>query len=177
MKPMRIAYLVNQYPKVSHSFIRREIAALERRGFEITRIALRGWDAALPDEEDLAERQRTKYVLKDGALPLLGALLSLLLTRPIQLLQALALTLRMGHRAERPLNVHLVYLAEACRIIRWLRSSDIQHLHAHFGTNSAEVAMLVHVLGGPRWSFTVHGPEEFDKPQFIGLAEKIQRAA
>jgi len=24
-----IAYLVNQYPKVSHSFIRREIAALE----------------------------------------------------------------------------------------------------------------------------------------------------
>ena len=53
----------------------------------------------------------------------------------------------------------------------------MQHLHAHFGTNSAEVAMLVHVLGGPRWSFTVHGPEEFDKPEFIGLAEKIRRAA
>ena len=29
----RIAYLVNQYPKVSHSFIRREILALERQGF------------------------------------------------------------------------------------------------------------------------------------------------
>ena len=29
---MRIAYLVNQYPKVSHIFIRREILALERRG-------------------------------------------------------------------------------------------------------------------------------------------------
>jgi colanic acid/amylovoran biosynthesis glycosyltransferase len=97
--------------------------------------------------------------------------------RPVRLLQALALTLRMGRRAERPLPVHLVYLAEACRITGWLRSSDIQHLHAHFGTNSAEVAMLVHVLGGPRWSFTVHGPEEFDKPQFIGLAEKIKRAA
>ena len=177
MKPMRIAYLVNQYPKVSHSFIRREILALERRGFEITRIALRGWDAALPDEEDQAERHRTRYVLKDGALPLLGAFLALLLTRPVRLLQALALTLQMGRRAERPLPVHLVYLAEACRIIRWLRSSDIQHLHAHFGTNSAEVAMLVHALGGPRWSFTAHGPEEFDKPQFIGLAEKIRRAA
>ena len=177
MKPMRIAYLVNQYPKVSHSFIRREILALERRGFDITRIALRGWDAALPDEEDLAERQRTLYVLKDGALPLVGAFLALLLTRPVRLLQALALTLQMGRHAERPLPVHLVYLAEACRIVRWLGSSDIQHLHAHFGTNSAEVAMLVHVLGGPRWSFTAHGPEEFDKPQFIGLAEKIQRAA
>ena len=29
---MRIAYLVNQYPIVSHVFIRREILALERRG-------------------------------------------------------------------------------------------------------------------------------------------------
>lgn len=29
---MRIAYFINQYPKVSHSFIRREILALERQG-------------------------------------------------------------------------------------------------------------------------------------------------
>src|SRR5207302_3364122 len=112
-----------------------------------------------------------------GAFPLLGSLLSLLLTRPIHLLQALALTLRMGHRTERPLNVHLVYLAEACRITRWLRSSGIQHLHAHFGTNSAEVAMLVHVLGGPQWSFTVHGPEEFDKARLISLGEKVRHCA
>jgi glycosyltransferase involved in cell wall biosynthesis len=53
----------------------------------------------------------------------------------------------------------------------------VQHLHAHFGTNAAAVAMLTHSLGGPPWSFTVHGPEEFDKPQFIGMAEKIQRCA
>ena len=83
----------------------------------------------------------------------------------------------MGRRAERPFPIHLVYLAEACRVVRWLRSADVQHLHAHFGTNSAEVAMLVNVLGGPPWSFTAHGPEEFDKAQFIGLAEKIRRAA
>ena len=67
---------------------------------------------------------------------------------------------------------HLVYLAEACRIETWLRKAGVQHLHAHFGTNGAEVAMLVHALGGPNWSFTVHGPEEFDKPQFLGLGEK-----
>jgi glycosyltransferase involved in cell wall biosynthesis len=37
--------------------------------------------------------------------------------------------------------------------------------------------MLVHVLGGPEWSFTVHGPEEFDKAPLIGLAEKIRRCS
>jgi colanic acid/amylovoran biosynthesis glycosyltransferase len=174
---MRIAYLINQYPKVSHSFIRREILALERCGFEITRISLRGWDNDLVDDEDRAERLRTRYVLKDGTLPLLGALLILVVTRPLRLFRTLVLTVKMGRHADRPLPVHLVYLAEACRIVRWLHASDVRHLHAHFGTNSAEVAMLVHALGGPRWSFTVHGPEEFDKPQFIGLAEKIRRAA
>src|SRR5262249_34080488 len=50
-----------------------------------------------------------------------------------------------------------------------------RHLHAHFGTNSAEVAMLLHALGGPRWSFTVHGPEEFDRGARIGLAEKMRQ--
>ena len=174
---MHVAYLVNQYPLVSHTFIRREILALERCGVEVTRLALRGWDTALPDEDDQLERKLTRYVLKDGALALVGALLATMWTRPVRLARALALSWRMGRRAERPLPVHLVYLAEACRIAWWLRSLDVQHLHAHFGTNSAEVAMLVHVLGGPRWSFTAHGPEEFDKAQFIGLAEKIQRAA
>lgn len=47
----------------------------------------------------------------------------------------------------------------------------------HFGTNSTEVVMLANALGGPTYSFTVHGPEEFDKPQFIHLGEKVRRAA
>jgi len=71
----------------------------------------------------------------------------------------------------------LIYLAEACRIVLWMHTFNSSHLHAHFGTNSAEVAMLAHALGGPPYSFTVHGPEEFDKPQFIGLGEKIRRSA
>ncbi len=62
-------------------------------------------------------------------------------------------------------------------MLPWLNDFGAQHLHAHFGTNSAEVAMLAHALGGPRFSFTVHGPEEFDKPQFIHLGEKMRRAA
>ena len=58
--PVRIAYLIDQYPKISHSFIRREILALEQLGFEIMRISLRGWDLELVDEED--QRERTRYL-------------------------------------------------------------------------------------------------------------------
>ena len=173
----RIAYLVNQYPKVSHSFIRREILALESRGFEVQRIALRGWDDALADPGDREERRRTRYVLRAGVLALLIDVVFAFLKKPIQFLAALALALRMAWHAERPLPYHLAYLAEACRVAAWLRQSGALHLHAHFGTNSAEVAMLAHALGGPAYSFTVHGPEEFDAPRCLGIAEKVRRSA
>ena len=48
-----VAYLVNQYPKVSHTFIRREIQALERLGITVERIALRGWDAEVADKQEI----------------------------------------------------------------------------------------------------------------------------
>ncbi len=174
---MKIAYFVNQYPAVSLSFIRREILALERQGAEVLRIALRGWDLDLADDQDLTERSKTSYVLNKGPLPLVTALFQTAFTRPLKFLRALKYVVKFSFRADRPLPVHLIYLAEACRILPWLVKSEIQHIHAHFGTNSAEVVMLTHLLGGPSYSFTVHGPEEFDKTTFIYLKEKIHHAA
>lgn len=173
---MRVAYLINQYPKVSHAFIRREILALERQGLEVLRIAMRGWDGDLVDADDLRERERTRYILQGGIIPTLLALLQIALKQPVRFLSALALALRMSRHADRPWPYHLFYLAEAARILPWMKDFGARHVHAHFGTNSAEVAMLANALGGPPYSFTVHGPEEFDKPVAIGLAEKIRRA-
>lgn len=174
---MRVAYFINQYPKVSHSFIRREILALERQGVEVQRIALRGKYDELVDEADLRERTKTQYVLEGNVLVLLASLISVLCFRPLRFFSALKLALAMGWRAERPLLYHLIYLVEACQVFVWLQSFGAQHVHAHFGSNSAEVVMLAHALGGPPYSFTVHGPEEFDKPQAVKLVEKISRAA
>jgi colanic acid/amylovoran biosynthesis glycosyltransferase len=174
---MKIAYLVNEYPKVSHSFIRREIHALERQGFEVLRIAMRGWDSPLVDDGDIDERGRTRYVLKDGLASLLLSSLRMLVASPIRFFQTFLLTLRMGRRADRPWPLHLMYLAEACCIVPWLHDSGALHVHAHFGTNPAEVAMLASALSGLPYSFTVHGPEEFDKPEFLHIGEKIRRSA
>jgi glycosyltransferase involved in cell wall biosynthesis len=172
---MRIAYLAPEYPAVSHSFVRREIQALERRNIEIVRFSLRGWNAELVDKQDLRERERTRYVLRGGIFPLSLAVLHMLFTRPMRFLRALMLTIRIGRSSDRALPLHLIYLAEACRMVPWLRG--IPHLHAHFGTNAAEVAMLAEVLGGPRWSFTSHGTVDADLAQLVGLPEKLRRCA
>ena len=174
---MRIAYLTSLYPKVSHSFIRREIHALESLGLEVDRISIRGWDEPLADAEDIAERQLTRYVLQQSATQLVGAVVASVFGSPRRFWGALRMALGMAWPSDRSLPYHLIYLLEACCISRWLQERQVQHLHAHFGTNPAEVAMLVHALCGVPYSFTVHGPDEFDRPQFARLRDKARHAA
>lgn len=173
---MKIAYLVNQYPKVSHTFIRTEILALEEMGIAVERIAMRGWDAELVDPLDKQERRRTRYVLKGGAAGILAAIAIAFLTRPARFFRALATAWRLSRGGERGLLIHLIYLAEACLVLRWVSQDNVTHVHAHFGSNAAAVAMLVRKLGGPPYSFTIHGSEEFDKPYQWKLREKIADA-
>ena len=174
---MTIAYLVNQYPKVSHSFIRREIAGIEACGIQVARFSIRSCGSELVDEEDKRELEKTRFVLGIGKVGLLFALLRVAITRPIRFLSALWLMLQVGRKSERGVLRHLAYLAEACVLLGWFSELGIAHVHAHFGTNSTTVAMLCRALGGPPYSFTVHGPEEFDKAEAIALTEKIKRAA
>src|SRR5262249_39430712 len=99
------------------------------------------------------------------------------LSRPFRWFRALVVTLRMGRHSRGGMMRHLAYLAEACLLLRWLRRFRVQHLHAHFGTNSAAVALLTRRLRGPTYSFTIHGPAEFDQPENLSLRMKIERAA
>lgn len=173
----RIAYFTNQYPKVSHSFIRREILALERLGAVIDRYAIRGWDDdSLVDPDDIAEKAKTRFTLQNGLVSLLLGALAQMIAAPGPFCRALGLAIAFSRRAMRPWPYHLIYLAHACRLKRWLDETPADHLHIHFGTNSAEVGALLRALGGPPFSFTVHGPDEFDEAKFLHLDKKAAAA-
>lgn len=174
---MRIAYLVNQYPKISHSFIRREIAALERQGLEIERFSVRRTTEPLADERDVHEAKCTRVLLDGGYFGLARAALRTACTRPVRTARALALAYALGRRSRRGLSFHAIYLAEACVLLRAVERAQVRHVHAHFGTNSATVAALCHALGGPTYSFTFHGPEFFEFPDHDPLGLKVARAA
>jgi glycosyltransferase involved in cell wall biosynthesis len=171
--PIHAAYLINLYPSVSHSFIRREILAMERCGVIVDRIAIRGWAEKLVDPDDFAELQRTRFILRRGIGPLLTAVLRTAVGRPRLFLSSLSTAIGMARPSDRGILHHLVYFAQACVVREWLAESGATHLHAHFGTNSAEVAMIARLLGGPPYSFTVHGYEEFHKGDRLGLDKKI----
>ena len=173
---MRVAYLLNQYPKISHTFIRREILALEEKGFEIARIAIRGHETESLDASDALEFKKTRYILKASWAEMAASVGGAFLRSPGRFCRELLSTVKLGLRSDGGPFKHLAYLVEACVLERWLRESGVTHVHAHFGTNAATVAMLCKRLGGPSYSFTVHGPEEFDRPRTLALAEKTQGA-
>lgn len=173
---MRIAYLVNQYPMASLTFIRREIAALEAMGHEVRRFALRPWREQLVDDKDIHEARATRYATAVGLTGLLLTFLVVALKRPGRLLSAMRLSWKLVARSDRSVFRHMAYLAEACVLSEWLRKDSTDHLHAHFATNSAEVAMLASALGGPPYSFMIHGPEDFDRAERLSLDLKVGNA-
>lgn len=174
---MRIAYLINQYPTISHTFIRNEISALERQGFTVIRFSVRGWDCELRDQVDLEERSKTTYLLKNGALGPVLALAKSFLFSPLRTIKALVRTIKLSIGSDRQLAYHLMYLGQACMLRDRMQQQQTTHVHAHFGTNAAEVAMLTTELGSGTFSFTVHGSEEFDKPYQLKLHDKIKAAS
>lgn len=116
-------------------------------------------------------------LLDAGWASLLHATLAVALRRPARFMRTAFVALTAGFASSRGVARHLVYVAEACLLLRWLARDGIHHVHAHFGTNATMVAMLCHALGGPTYSFTVHGPEEFDDPSGLALRAKIEQAA
>lgn len=173
---MRLAYLTTAYPEVSHTFIRREIVELARRGHDVLRVSVRTPSSSLVDPRDIEERERTHYLLADRVALLLATLRAVAL-RPARFLRALVMTIEMSGRSDRGLFRHLVYLVQACRLREVLAAHGSEHVHVHFANNACAVARLSQVLGGPRYSITVHGPTEFDMALGFSIRQKVHDAA
>lgn len=173
----RVAYLVNQYPKTSHAWMRREIEGVLATGVEIDRYSVRRVDEPLVDLGDRREQDVTTVLLEKGALAIALSVLVVAVGRPAAFWRALGVAWSIGKNHPRGRAFHLVYLAEACLLARLLGARPVQHLHAHFGTNSATVALLTHTLVGVPFSFTFHGPEIFESISPRCLRAKIHAAA
>lgn len=175
---MRIAYLINRYPAASHSFIRREIEAIEALGLQVARFSVRPVDASqLPDVRDQAERAKTTVLLEAGAFALIFSGLRYIVTAPGPSLRGLRAA--FVHCSWKPTEFirRSAYFAEAALLALRIRARRIAHIHAHFGTNSATVARVASILTGVPYSFTVHGPDEFDAPLALDLAGKVRDSA
>lgn len=176
-KHLKLAYLTTTYPSVSHTFIRRELRKIEELGHSVLRLAIRRPAESLVDPLDQEEEARTIHCLAQSLWFHLVATFRVLVLRPRHFMDAFKVAITMGMRSDRSIFKHLAYLVEACTFLNIMRQYAIEHVHVHFGTNSATVARLMKRCGGPTYSFTVHGPTEFDSVVAFDLSGKIVDAA
>ena len=177
MPESRLAYLTSLYPASSHTFIRREVEALRKLGFDIDTYSVRPPSAAeIANDLDRVEADRTFYLLRQPLTAFVAAHFALLFTRPASYLEALGTALSHRQPGARGLLLGIAHFAESVLLARKLQTRGTKHLHNHFANSAATVGLLAAKLIGIRWSFTMHGISETDYPAGLMLGRKIDRA-
>ncbi|MFM8333589.1 MAG: glycosyltransferase [Candidatus Methylumidiphilus sp.] len=177
-KQPTLAYLISQYPAVSHTFILREIVELRRLGFTIRPASINPPDrpAAQLTAAEREEADTTWCVKAQGVAGAAAALAALALSNPKGLWRGLRHAVKLGGTDLRKLALHLAYWVEAAMLGRWMAREKLAHLHVHFATPAATVGLLTKTMFGCGYSFTVHGPDEFYDAPGYRLAEKLDGA-
>ncbi|HYL35013.1 MAG TPA: glycosyltransferase family 4 protein [Bryobacteraceae bacterium] len=165
-EPVQIAYLVSQYPAVSHTFILREIRGLRALGLDVRVASVRAADRPFEQlsAEEQEEQRATFYIKPAGPAALMAANLRMLLARPRSYLGALLYALRLGLS-------NILYFAEAGVFADWMRREGLSRVHMHF---TSTVGLFASRLGPMRTSVTIHGSDEFRDPARFHLREKVR---
>ncbi len=174
----RIAYLMSQYPAVSHTFFLNEVLALRARGMEIETASVNSIhppSGGFPPAETQAAAS-TFYIKATPRLAILAVLIKTLLTRPGVILRGLSAALRLRPWDIPGTGYTLFYLVEAILLGDWMIRKGCGHLHVHFGGSVATVGMLASIAWELPYSLTIHGPEEFYDVGPAFLEQKLRRA-
>lgn len=148
---MRLAYLVPTFPKLSETFVSREVLALRDVGFDV-----RVYAFARPSAEDLARMSPELQALADETIVLQASARSpagSLGRLPKLLLENRRLTHAVTNRASAVMR-----LGRAVAVARQLQRDGIEHLHAHW-PYATTVAHLAHLLAGIPYSVSIHAHE------------------
>lgn len=177
--PGPIAYLTGEYPKVSHTFIQREVLALRDHGYDIRTCSVRRAPDKDINHDQTEELANTFFVLSSAKSPahLLRCLASQFKHAPGATLKALKLAWHTRAPGAKAGLWQMFYFLEAVVLARHLREIGAVHLHNHFVDSSCTVAMLTSEMTGIPFSFTLHGPTELFEPAIWRLDEKIARAS
>ncbi|HEY8121586.1 MAG TPA: glycosyltransferase [Myxococcota bacterium] len=161
-----LAVVVSHYPALSHTFIRREVAALRELGVPVQTCSIHRADAsALIADADREEAKRTIAVRPATARAVREAFFlprrrpGLGFSSPVALLRACRQSL-VGHAKSR---LHpFFYWAEAQLLVGALGDQRVGHVHAHFANAGGEVAAVAAWLLDATFSLTLHGHSDLE---------------
>lgn len=173
MTAPRLAIVVKGYPRLSETFIARELEALEARGLDFTLHALRqpGADAKFVENKLRAAPCYLPEYLHEAPLSVArGAAAALMLPGFEKAWRAFVADLRRDWGRARVRR-----FGQACVLAHELPPT-IKHIHAHFAHSPTSVARYAALLRGATYSISAHAKDIWTAPDW-DLAEKIGGAS
>lgn len=170
-----VAYVVKAWPRLSETFVLNEIISLEQRGLRIRIFSVREPDPG-PSHSKVSQVRAKVTYLAFGThwKQVVPANLRQFCRRPGRylrvLLQAILTRVVRRHRFAPPRHFfEAAYLADI------LSSSPTDHLHAHFASTPALIALYVHRLCGIPYTFTAHAKDIYVSDPYT-LRVKLEEA-
>lgn len=170
----RVAYVMSRFPKLTETFVLREMIELENAGVEIGVYPL--------------QRERTKTV-HPSAIPfveracftplmsaqILAANIRTFVRKPVRYLTTLGTLLRANLGCPRYLFGAIGFFPKIVHLAERMEADGVSHVQAHFASHPAMAAWTIHQLAGISYSFTAHG-SDLHRDRHM-LREKVCAAA
>jgi glycosyltransferase involved in cell wall biosynthesis len=182
--PVRVAYLVRSWPRLSQTFILNEVLALEHLGLALVIFSMIGSGESLVHDQLAAVRAPVHYL--DAARgrrfrSRLRAHSRLAARSPWRYFSTLWFVLRRRELAAGySTTTRTACFGHAVQLVAIARAdgtngSPIARIHAHFAHDPALVGLLVHRLTGISFSLTAHARDLYGIPQ-AALAARADAA-
>jgi len=169
-----LAYVLSQFPKVSETFVLREIVEMRRRGLRIAIVSLK------PSRERVTHPE-ARALLAHRILPawfsprVAGANAAEVSRQPLEYMRTLIDYAGLHRERPRELLKALAVWPKTVAAARALRQRGVRHIHAHWATIPTASAIAIARLLRTQFSFTPHAYDLYGAP--LAPAEKTRRAA
>jgi colanic acid/amylovoran biosynthesis glycosyltransferase len=173
----KIAYLLHRFPRITDTFIMRELRALQKAGTDVEIISIWQPDKTEANSEVINEWfHKTRFLLPGSVLPISRVLCSTISRSPIKFFEAARLAWATSRPGLKGVIYQAFYLAEAMLAADLLRKNKIVHVHNHFGDHTGIITMLAAKLANISYSISFHGPHVFFDGQSQRIKEKVSHA-
>ena len=172
--PLRVAYVMSRFPKLTETFVLDEMIAVERHGVDVELFPLLRERATRIHDEARPWIPRAHY-LPFLSLAILRSNAAMLARRPRRYFGALAAMVRGTARSWNFLLGGIGIFPKVVHAAREMERLGVRHVHCHFANHPALAGFLVHRLVGIPYSFTAHGSDlNVDRTM---LPQKVREAA
>ncbi|MGE0267438.1 MAG: glycosyltransferase [Candidatus Omnitrophota bacterium] len=171
MNKKKIGYIVSLFPCWSETFILNEIIELTKRGYDISIFSIRKDFEKYTQEKAKPYLSRTRYI---RGFKVILAFVRWLFVKPHIVLPWMAKVKMKSIINSKVFFKNVWCVLVGCYFADMVVKEKIEHLHAHFATYPALVALIISRLTGVEYTFTSHAHDIFlDK---ILLKEKVMGA-